>query len=67
MRFLERYSDQPNGPADGDSDSGTRGRLQQVRSEGNQLLASGDAAIQRIVTRGESEAFNRAVRQQGGE
>ena len=67
MRFLERYSDQPSGHANGDSESGSTGRLQQVRSRSNQLLAAGDAAIQRIVARGDAEAFNRAARQQGGE
>jgi hypothetical protein len=67
MRFLERYSDQPGGHADGGSDSVAPGGLQQVRSRSNQLLAAGDAAIQRIVTRGDAEALNRAARQQGGQ
>ena len=67
MRFLERTNDERRRQADGDSDSSDNGRLQQFRSEGNQLLAAGDAAIRNVLSRGNSEAFIRAGRQQGGE
>jgi hypothetical protein len=67
MRFLERHSEGHHSDANGDSDSGAPGRLQEFRSQGNQLLAAGDAAIQNILSRGSSEAFLRAGRQQSGE
>jgi hypothetical protein len=66
MRFLERTNDEHR-QADGESDSSDNGRLQHFRSQGNQLLAAGDAAIQRALGRGNSEAFLRAGRQQSGE
>jgi hypothetical protein len=67
MRFLERTNDDHRRQADGDSDSTDDGQLQHFRSQGNQLLAAGDAAIQNILSRGSSEAFLRAGRQQSGE
>ncbi|MGB9032307.1 MAG: hypothetical protein WCC27_19435 [Acidobacteriaceae bacterium] len=67
MRFLERTNDEPRRQADGDSDPSDHGRLQQFRSQGNNLLAAGDAAIRSALSRGNSEAFVRAGRQQSGE
>jgi hypothetical protein len=67
MRFLERTNDEHHRQAGGDNDSGDNGRLQQFRSQGNQLLAAGDAAIRSALSRGNSEAFVRAGRQQSGE
>ncbi|MGD0367554.1 MAG: hypothetical protein ABSA94_08845 [Acidobacteriaceae bacterium] len=67
MRFLERHNEEHRRQADGDSDSSDNDQLQHFRSQGNQLLAAGDAAIQRALGRGNSEAFLRAGRQQSGE
>lgn len=64
MRFFERQDDdRNNGSADqGDaSDS-----LDVVRREARGILAAGDEAIRRALA-GNSEAFLRASRQQGGE
>ena len=41
-------------------------RLAQLRREGHELLAAGDDAIDRALS-GDSETFNTAVRQQGGQ
>jgi len=68
MRFLHRFNNEQRpavGNGDGDLDSG--GLLQQIRSEGDRLLAAGDEAIQRALAGSNSEAFLRAGRQQGGE
>jgi hypothetical protein len=54
-------------PANGDGDPGSGDLLQQLRSQGESLLAAGDEAIQRALAGSNSEAFLRASRQQGGE
>jgi hypothetical protein len=66
MRFLQRFNNEQR-PAGGDGDSSPDGLLQQIRSEGDRLLAAGDEAIQRALAGSNSEAFLRAGRQQGGE
>jgi hypothetical protein len=68
MRFLHRFNNEQR-PAGGDDDGdqGSGGVLQQIRSEGDRLLAAGDEAIQRALAGSNSEAFLRAGRQQGGE
>lgn len=43
-----------------------QGELDRMRSVGEDLLAAGDAAIARALS-GDSEAFLRANRQQGGQ
>ena len=67
MRFLQRLNDpqQNHAGADNDSDSGER--LQQIRAQGDSLLAAGDDAIQRALAGSNSEAFLRSTRQLGGQ
>jgi hypothetical protein len=67
MRFLQRFNDEQRRPASGDGDLGSDNLLQQLRSEGDRLLAAGDEAIQRALSGSNSEAFLRAGRQQGGQ
>jgi hypothetical protein len=67
MRFLQRFNDEQRRPAGGDGDPGSDNLLQQLRSDGDRLLAAGDEAIQRALAGTNSEAFLRASRQQGGE
>jgi hypothetical protein len=67
MRFLQRISDPQQRPASGDGDASSGDLLQQLRSQGNSLLAAGDEAIRRALAGSNSEAFLRASRQQGGE
>lgn len=66
MRFLQRLNNEQR-QAGGDGDPGSGGMLEQIRSEGDRLLAAGDEAIQRVLAGSNSEAFLRAGRQQGGE
>lgn len=66
MRFLQRLHDERFNQNNGDGDPGSDDPLQQLRSEGDRLLAAGDDAIRRAVT-GNSEEFLRTSRQQGGE
>ena len=66
MRFFQRSSDEQPDPANGAEDPGDSARLQQLRSEGDRMLAAGDAAIRRALG-ANSQAFLRAGRQQGGE
>jgi hypothetical protein len=66
MRFLQRFNNDQR-QAVGDGDPGSDGLLQQIRAEGDELLAAGDEAIQRALAGSNSEAFLRAGRQQGGE
>jgi hypothetical protein len=65
MRFLERREMQPPGGGGPSSDSG--GALDQVRSEADRLLEAGDEAIRNALSAGNSQAFLRAGRQQGGQ
>jgi ribosomal 50S subunit-associated protein YjgA (DUF615 family) len=67
MRFFERLDDQQNHAAGGNGGSASNDLLQQLRSEGDRLLAAGDEAIRRALAGANSEAFLRAGRQQGGE
>jgi len=64
MRFLERDDEQQRQPGDG---SNSDGALNEIRSQADQILAAGDEAIRRALSRGDSEAFLRAARQEGGE
>ncbi|MGA3372072.1 MAG: hypothetical protein ABSC48_09960 [Terracidiphilus sp.] len=66
MRFLQRFNTEQR-QCGGDPDPGSGGLLQQIRAEGDRLLAAGDEAIQRALAGSNSEAFLRAGRQQGGE
>lgn len=67
MKFLNLFDDQPLRSGSGDDASGSGDRLQEMRDEADSLLAAGDEAIQRALGKGDSEAFLRAGRQQGGE
>jgi len=67
MRFLQLLNDKQQPQSNGDGDPGSDGVLQQLRSEGDLLLAAGDEAIRRALAGGNSEAFLRTSRQQGGE
>lgn len=68
MRFRERRDEerepQPGQPATGPSPA--RGNLTRLRVRGEGLLAAGADAINRTLS-GDSEAFNTATRQQGGQ
>ena len=67
MRFLERLDDQPQRSASG-APSGPEGEeLGELRSEANRLLEAGDEAIRSALSAGNSQAFLRAGRQQGGQ
>jgi hypothetical protein len=66
MRFLRRLDDEQRRPANGNDGPDSDDQLQQLRSDGDRLLAAGDRAIQRALG-ANSEAFLRAGRQQGGE
>ncbi len=65
MRFRERQpeSERRAPSPDGDAAADERQRLQ---SAGESFLAAGDEAIRRALS-GDSEAFVRASRQQGGQ
>jgi len=68
MRFLQQLArNEQIHPGSGDDSGGSGDLLQQLRSEGDRLLAAGDEAIQRALSGSDSEAFLRAGRQQGGE
>jgi hypothetical protein len=67
MRFLQRFKDEQRRPANGEGGTDSDDLLQQLRSDGDRLLAAGDEAIQRALAGTNSEAFLRAGRQQGGE
>ena len=51
---------------DGGGPAAAGGNLDQLRTEGERLLAAGDAAIDRVLS-GNSEEFLRSSRQHGGE
>jgi len=67
MRFLQRSDNQQQHQAPGNDGPDSGEQLQQLRSEGDRLLAAGDDAIQRALNGVSSEAFLRASRQQGGQ
>jgi hypothetical protein len=66
MRFLQRFNDEQR-HASGNGEPGSNPQLQQLRSQGDRLLAAGDEAIQRALSGSNSEAFLRAGRQQSGQ
>jgi hypothetical protein len=67
MRFLRRFNDEERRLASSEGRPCSDDLLQQLRSDGDRLLAAGDEAIQRALADTNSEAFLRAGRQQGGE
>jgi hypothetical protein len=66
MRFLERHDDQSRLSA-GNTPPGPGEELDGLRSEANRLLDAGDDAIRSALSAGNSQAFLRASRQQGGQ
>jgi hypothetical protein len=66
MRFLERLDHQPPRSNSG-APSGPSDELGGLRSEANRLLEAGDEAIRNALSAGNSQAFLRAGRQQGGQ
>jgi hypothetical protein len=65
MRFLQQLNLEHHLHNGGDPESGDS--LQQLRAEGDSLLAAGDEAIRRALANSNSEEFLRTSRQQGGE
>jgi len=66
MRFLER-SDHQQFPSGDGGEPGSGNSLDQLRSEAERLLQAGDEAIRNALSAGNSQAFLRAGRQQGGQ
>jgi hypothetical protein len=67
MRFLQRLNLEQHLHNGGDGGPESGDALQQLRSEGDSLLAAGDEAIRRALANSNSEEFLRTSRQQGGE
>jgi hypothetical protein len=67
MRFLQRLHGEQLNQNSGDGNPESGDPLQQLRSEGDSLLAAGDEAIRRALAGSNSEEFLRTSRQQGGE
>lgn len=67
MQLLQRLDRSQRNDGIGNGDPTADDRLQEARMLGDRLLAAGDEAIQRALARGNSEAFLRAGRQQGGQ
>jgi hypothetical protein len=67
MRFLsQRSSEQAVRPAGGDT-APEGNTLEEVRNQGERLLAASDEAIRRALSRTDSRTFLTGARQQGGE
>ncbi len=66
MSFLERIDRQKLPSGDGDEPNSDNS-LHQFRYEAEQLLRAGDEAIRNALSAGNSQAFLRAGRQQGGQ
>ena len=67
MRFRERRrEDGTGGDGDGSPTPGNE-NLDRLRSVGREFLRQGDEAINNAISRGDSEKFLSAIRQQGGE
>jgi hypothetical protein len=65
MRLRERGREEPAAPRP-DTGGEDPEQLERLRRAGEEFLAAGDDAIRRALS-GDSEAFLRASRQQGGE
>ena len=63
LKHRDDTDDQASAPS---SPTDSRSRLERLRREGDDLLAAGDDAIDRALS-GDSQTFNAAVRQQGGQ
>lgn len=65
MRFLQRQNEHvPHTSGPGDA---AGSNLDNLRAEGNRLLAASDEAIQRALAGSNSESFLEGVRQAGGQ
>jgi hypothetical protein len=68
MQFRERRLHDDTGPESNPQASGPDGsNLENVRSAGKHFLAAGNEAIQKALSKGNSEAFLAANRQAGGQ
>jgi hypothetical protein len=66
MSERQRYHDNDQPPSGGGDASGGGGSLGELRRAGEDLLAAGDEAIRKALS-GDSEAFLRSSRQEGGQ
>jgi hypothetical protein len=66
MSQRERSNENPAATGGTDPAGGSSANLGELRRAGEDLLAAGDEAIRRALS-GDSEAFLRANRQQGGQ
>ena len=66
MRVRQRRQEDDQNRAGGPLDGGA-GDLAAMRRAGRDFLAAGDEAINKALSRGSSEAFLAANRQQGGQ
>jgi hypothetical protein len=67
MRFLQRQDAEQHRQNSSAGDPESDGTLQQLRAQGDSLLAAGDEAIRRALTGSNSAEFLRTSRQQSGE
>lgn len=67
MRLRQRRQDDDQNQAGGPLDGSGAGDLAAMRSAGRDFLAAGDEAINKALSKGSSEAFLAANRQQGGQ
>ena len=67
MHFLEKNNDQRTRPTgSGDGSPASDELLEQIRSQAERMLTAGDEAIRRALS-GDSQAFLRSSRQDGGQ
>ena len=66
MDLKRRDDASEHGAGDTHAPTNSVNRLDELRRQGEALLAAGDDAIDRALS-GDSQAFNAAVRQQGGQ
>ena len=66
MNQQQRHNDQSNQPVDPASGNPTGGDLNALRQQAAALHAAADAAIQNVLS-SDSQAFNTAMRQEGGQ
>ena len=68
MRERHRQrGDNDNAPGEGPDGGAQTDELQAARNAGERFLAAGDEAIQKALSRADSEQFLAAVRQRGGQ
>ncbi|HUW55373.1 MAG TPA: hypothetical protein VMZ92_01965 [Planctomycetota bacterium] len=67
MRFRERRGHEDDGGNGNEFPGPGDGNLDRLRDAGRELLRRGDEAVNNALSRGDSEKFLSAIRQQGGE